>query len=78
MPAIRPDAISNRIRLANEVAGSVTPLVSEHGAVDALLPTVVNEAAPNEHGIGAFGAQDKLFSWTDEQPPLATICIPVR
>ncbi len=78
MPATRPDAISNRIRLPNEVAGSVWAFVSEDRAVDPGLAAVIDEAAPDEHGIGALGAQDKLFPGTDEQPPPAAIGISVR
>jgi hypothetical protein len=66
MPAIRPEASSNRIRLSNEFGAAVLGLVSEDGAVDSLLSAIVNELSPNKHSVGVLGSQDDLFARADE------------
>lgn len=55
MPAIRPEAISNRIRLTYKVRAATCFLVAEGGAVDAVLPltgsdvdAVIFELPPDE------------------------------
>jgi hypothetical protein len=75
MPAIRPEAISNRIRLTYEVRGSVRAFVSEHGAVDTVLSAVVDEVAPNKEGVSALGSQDEFFAWADEQFALPSVLV---
>ena len=66
MPAIRPEAVSNAIRLAYEFRALMWAFVSEHGAVDTLLAAVVDELSPGEHGIRLLCSQDNLFSWANE------------
>lgn len=77
MPATSPDSISNRVRLTNEVAGSVCAFVSEYGAVDAALPGGVNEPSPHKHCIACLCAEDKFFSWPDEQSSASAVCVHV-
>ncbi len=75
MPAMRPQAISNRIRLSNEVAAPVLALVSEDGAVDSVLPAVINELSPYEHGVSAGCSKDDLLSRANEEFPLSPILV---
>lgn len=75
MPAIRPEAISNCIRLPNEVAGPVPRLVPEDGAIGSLLSAIVEELPPHEESISVFGSQDDLFSWADELAQLSWLSI---
>jgi hypothetical protein len=74
MPAIRPEAISNRIRLTYEVRAASSSLVAERGTIDTLLrrarPRVeagVSELPPDEEGIPGFGAENDLFAGAAEQ-----------
>ena len=71
MPAIRPEAISNRIRLANEVGTPVAALVAEHGAVNAVLSAIVDELPPHKERVRADRPERDLFARTNEQdlPP---------
>jgi hypothetical protein len=66
MPAIRPEAISNLIRLSYERRTAPARLVAEDGAVDPVLSAVVDEDAPDEEGIGVLGSQHDLFARTNE------------
>lgn len=66
MPAIRPEAISNRVRLSYEIRAAIARLVAEDRAVDSVLPAIVDEDSPHEHGIGALSSQHNLLAWTDE------------
>lgn len=66
MPAMRPEAVSNAIRLAYEFAAAMRSLIPKDSAVDSLLPAVVLELPPDEHGASSLCAQDNLFSWSDE------------
>ena len=75
MPATRPEAISNRIRLAYEFAAEVSAFIAEHGAVDALLAAVVFESSPREHGVSFGCTEDNLFTWTDEQVPTSSVLV---
>lgn len=79
MPAIRPEAISNCVRLAYKSRALVLRLVTEDGAVDALLPTVVDELAPNEHGIASLGSQYNFFARADELivVSLTAVCVSI-
>ena len=77
MPAIRPEAVSNCIRLSNEVRTSPGGLVAESSAVDALLSAVVDELSPSEHGVGVFCSQNNLLSGADELSALAAIGVSV-
>jgi hypothetical protein len=73
MPAIRPEDISNRIRLAYKVRAAVRRLVAEHGTVDSFLPfsgsevdAVVNEVPPDPNSVGVSGSEDPLLAGADE------------
>src|SRR4051812_31711369 len=54
VPLTRPRAISNGVSLSDKLGREVATFVSEDGAIDALLlrDRVVNELAPDEHGVG--------------------------
>jgi hypothetical protein len=74
MPAIRPERISNCIRLANEVRTKVAGLIAEGGTVDSflsppgsLVDAVINEFSPHKEGVSGFGAEDEFGSRADEQ-----------
>lgn len=73
MPATRPEAISNRIRLAYESRALVARLVAEDCAVDSVLAAVVDEDSPDEEGVSSLGSEHDLFAWTDE---LAVVPLP--
>lgn len=75
MPAIRPEDISNLIRLAYKTRALMARLIAEYRAVDTLLATVVMEVSPDEEGISSFGSQHDLFPRSDELESLASICI---
>ena len=80
MPAMRPEEVSNRIRLANKARAAVRRLVSEHGAVDSLLlfsgalvDAVVNELSPDPNSVGVSGAEYPLLAGADEQDALSPV-----
>lgn len=75
MPAIRPEAISNRIRLAYEFATKVWAFVSENGAVDSALAAVINEPSPSEQGICVDGSENDFFTGADENFSFSAIRI---
>ena len=82
MPAIRPEAISNRIRLTYEVGTAVSALVPERGTVDALLSfacalvnRVIEKLPPHEERIPCKRPKDNVFAWTDELRLPPPICI---
>jgi hypothetical protein len=82
MPAIRPEDISNRIRLAYKVRAALRRLVSEHGAIDSLLSfagslvdAIVNEVSPHPNSVGSLGSEDPLFAGADEQDALPTVSV---
>jgi len=77
MPLIRPEAISNRIRLSNEFGRLVLAFVSEDSTVDTLLTTVIDESSPDKDGIGSFGSEDEFFTWTDKENSLSSIGVSV-
>jgi len=52
-------------------------LISEHGAVDALLSAVVDELAPYEQGISCFSPQHDFLSGSGKQDRLSSIGIDV-
>ena len=80
---MRPEAISNRIRLAYEVRAAVRRLVAEDGAVDALLglagsfvDTGINELSPDPPRVSVTGAKDDFASGAAEElslPPIAVL-----
>lgn len=66
MPAIRPERISNRVRLAYKIRALVFRLVAEDRAVDSVLTAVIDEDPPHEHGVSVLSSQHNLFAWADE------------
>jgi len=79
MPAIRPEAISNLIRLAYEARAAAARFVPEDRAVDPVLSTVIDENAPDEEGIGMLGSEHNLFAGTNELVfgSLSAVCVSI-
>lgn len=77
MPAIRPEAISNLVRLSNEARALVVRFVPEDGAVDAVLSAVVDEHSPHKHSIPGKGPQHDLLTGSDEELAHAAIGVSV-
>ena len=77
MPAIRPEAVSNEIRLAYEFAAAMRSLIPKDSAVDSLLPAIVLESPPDEQGASSLGSQNNLLSGADELSPLSAIGVSV-
>ena len=76
MPAIRPEAVSNAIRLLNEVRAADRRLIAKNGAVDTVLAsTLVDEDSPHEHGVAGCGAQYDLLSGASEAVAPSSIAI---
>lgn len=66
MPAIRPERISNCVRLAYEIRAAVLRLIAEDRAIDAVLSAIVDEDTPDEERISALGSEHDLFTGADE------------
>lgn len=51
--------------------------VAEDGAVDSLLPAVVDKLAPDEHRVCDVSSQDDVLAGSDEltSPPTVTVSI---
>lgn len=45
-------------------------LVAEDGAVDAVLPAVVDEDSPHEESVSTLGSENDLLAWSDELVPV--------
>lgn len=75
---MRPEAISNRVRLSNESRAAVRRFVAEDGAVDSLLPAVVDELAPHEASVTSLTAKHDFLAGADEQFSLSAVCVSVR
>ena len=52
--------------------------VSENGTVDALLSAIVDELAPDEHGVALQRPQHEFFAGANEQFSPAPIGVSVR
>lgn len=85
MPATRPEAISNRIRLTNKARALARPLVAERRAIDAVLwlasslvDAVVDKLAPDEERVERLGSEYPLFAGADEQAARAPVGVAVR
>ena len=85
MPQIRPEDISNRIRLANELGTAPCGLVPKDRAVDPdlalsgpLVSAVVDKLPPHEARIGRFSSKHDLFARADELrlPPTVRVRAP--
>lgn len=68
MPRTRPREISNGISLSDKLRREDRPLVSEHGAVDAVLlwDGVINKASPNKESVGVECSEYDMLAWADE------------
>jgi hypothetical protein len=82
MPAISPEAISNRVRLANEARALIRRFVAEYCAIDSglsfacsLVNAVINELAPHETSVSVSGSQDDLIAGSNEQLSLSAVLI---
>jgi hypothetical protein len=77
MPLTRPEAISDLIRLAYEVRAAMRGFVAEDGAVDSLLPAVVDELSPDEHRVSAFSSEYHLSPRAREKSGPASVAVSV-
>lgn len=77
MPFTRPRAISNGVSLSDKLTTAIAlgRFVSEHGAVDALLPAVIDELAPDEHGVTVSGPENDVLAGANELAPLSSVSI---
>jgi hypothetical protein len=75
MPAIRPEDISNRIRLTYEFRAAMRAFIPEDSTVDSVLAAVIDEVSPHKHGIGAISSQHDLFAWADKLLSLSAISV---
>jgi hypothetical protein len=66
MPAIRPEDISNLIRLTYEARAAAARLVPEDRAVDTVLPAIVFEYSPDEEGISCSGSEHDFLPGPDK------------
>jgi len=55
----------------------VRGFVAKDGAIDALLSAVVDELAPDEHGIAISGPENNVLSRANELAPLSTVLVVV-
>ena len=75
MPFTRPAEISNGVSLSDKVGRSEAAFVSEHGAVDALLPGIVDKLSPNKHGVAISGSKHDMLTGTDKLTALSSVLI---
>ena len=59
--------------------------IPEGRTVDALLPAIVDELAPNKESVSVSGSQDDVLSWADElrdlplpTPSLVGVVLPME
>jgi hypothetical protein len=69
--------ISDCVSLSDKLGTLVAfrRLIAEDGAVDALLPAVVDELSPNKHGVGISRSQEDNLSRPDALTALASVPI---
>jgi hypothetical protein len=72
---MRPEAISNRVRLSNEARAAMRRLVAEDGAVDAALATVVDELSPHEASVSILAPEDDFLAGANEQLSFSSVCV---
>ena len=81
MPFTRPAEISDGVSLSDKdrTFVAVRGFVSKDGAVDAFLlrDRVVDELAPDEHGIGIACPKNDVFSGANELASPATVSVSV-
>ncbi len=77
MPLTRPRAISNGVSLSDKLGRLITSwgFISEHGAVDSLLPAVVDELSPNKHGVSVAGSEHDVLAGADELTSLSSVSV---
>ena len=66
MPFTRPREISDRISLSDKLGREEVTFVSEDGAVDSVLPAVIDELAPNKERVSVAGSKDDVLTGPDE------------
>jgi hypothetical protein len=74
--------ISDGVSLSDKLRRTFVAMrgfVSEDGAVDAFLlrDRVVDELAPDEHGVGIGSPKNDVLSGADELSALASVCVSV-
>lgn len=75
MPFTRPAEISNGVSLSDKVGRSEAAFVSEDGAVDALLPGIVDELSPNKHGVSVSGSKNDVLAGSDKLAALSSVSV---
>jgi hypothetical protein len=75
MPLTNPDVISDSVSLSDKLTRRDRPFVAEEGAVDALLPAVVDEFPPNKGSVWRIGSEADFIARPTEQLPYATIFV---
>jgi len=75
VPLTRPAEISDGVSLSDKLGRSDFAFVSEDGAVDALLPAIVDEFSPDKHGISVACSKNNVFSWSDELKALSSVLV---
>lgn len=55
----------------------MTAFVSEHGAIDPLLPAVINELSPNKEGVAVPCSKDDGFSRADKLASFSSVPVDV-
>jgi hypothetical protein len=75
MPFTRPAVISDCVSLSDKVGRPELSLVSEHGAVDALLSAGVDKLSPNKHCVAVAGSKNDLFSGAGKQISLSSVFV---
>ncbi len=85
MPAIRPEVISNRIRLTYELGALDVALVAEHGAVNPGLSlagsgvdAVINELPPHPTCQAVERPKHDMLAGAYELTTDAAVCVPTR
>ena len=66
MPFTRPDVISDSVSLSDKLARPVRGFIPKDGAIDTRLATVIDELAPNKHGVCVLRSEDNAFAGADE------------
>lgn len=83
-PAIRPECVSNRIRLSNEFAALMLSLIAERGAIDSclrlagsLVNAAVDKLSPNKKSVPCSCAENDFLAGAAEQDSLATVAVSI-
>ena len=74
---MRPEAISDRIRLSYEARAARRSLIPEDSTIDTILSAVVDEASPHKQSVRSQGSEHNLFARPDELGTLAAIGVSI-